>query len=192
MLRMHSTVKGSKRYCRSKIFQTLAPGIIRSATQNSGRSVKFTLGLGLKSGIKGIQLELHTSTWAPLEIEIQTHFLTTSLFLSKPFQSQGEVGEEYASKKGSLSLRYLLLRTSTQGAVSLIVSFQPNLANKEWLINSKGRILRPTKALGWQIVSQEKKDRECFLSWEKPHQNFLIIAVIYKQKDLGIKKRDIK
>jgi hypothetical protein len=57
--------------------------------------------------------------------------LTTSLLLSKPFQNQEEVEEEEVSKKETLSLRYLLLRTTTQGAVSLIISFHPNLANKE-------------------------------------------------------------
>jgi hypothetical protein len=96
--------------------------------------------MGLKSGIKGIQGEFHTSILAPLEIEIQAPLLITIPFFNKPFQSQEEEGLGETFKKDIPFSRYLPLSTSTQRLGAFIVNFQPSLASKEWLWNSKGLI----------------------------------------------------
>jgi hypothetical protein len=116
--------------------------------------------------------------------------ITTLFFFSKPFQSHEEEGLGEALKKGIPSLSYLPLRTSIQREGKLTINFHPSLASKEWL-TFKGRILKPPKAFGWQIFSQER-ERECFLSSGKPHQNLRITKFISEQRDFGSRKRDIK
>jgi hypothetical protein len=76
ILRMFWTIEGSSRSCNKWLFQICSPGIKSSATEKIGKCTRLTLGIGLKWGIKGIQI----STFKPLEIEIKAPFSTTILF----------------------------------------------------------------------------------------------------------------
>jgi hypothetical protein len=138
--------------------------------------------VALKMGIEGIQGEFQTWILFPTETDQQAPFSSTFLFFNKPFQIQEDWGLTGASKKEISLGRYLPLRASTHNIDSLESNFHPILARRELLMNSIEQMSRPPKALGWHMLSHDKKERLCFLSWGKPHQNFLRIELISKQK----------
>jgi hypothetical protein len=70
--------------------------------------------LGLKPGNKGTHGEFQTPTLAPLVIEMQTPFLTTSLFFNNPYQSQEDEVAGETSKKETPFFKYLPRSASTQ------------------------------------------------------------------------------
>jgi hypothetical protein len=148
MLKIFLTVGGSKRSSRKSTFHNLEPGNKRSATEKFEKSTKFTLGLGLKLGIDGIQGESQILIFEPSEIDQQAHFSTTFLFIISPFQIQDAEGLEGASKKEMPCFKYLPLKALTQSKGSFESIFQPKRARRELLINSMEQMPRPPKVLG--------------------------------------------
>lgn len=145
----------------------------------------------MKFGIKGTQGEFQTSTLEPLEMEMQGPLRMTLLFFIRLFQSQDDKGFEVAFSKETPFLRYLPLNTSIQRRGALIVIFQLSRARRELFIESMERMPKPPRALGWQILAQDKKDRFFFFSWKKPYQKFFKPTLISEQKFVDKRKIDI-